>query len=64
MIWWVVLFLVLPVGVKMDKNPQTGNASSAPRNANIPQKLMATTLLSIPVFFLTKWAIEVNIAGI
>lgn len=64
MIWWVVLFLVLPIGVKMDKNPKAGIASSAPTNANIPKKLLATTLLSIPIFFLVKWVIEANIAGI
>ena len=64
MIWWVVLFMVLPIGVKTDPTPQVGTASSAPSNAKISQKLIATTLLSFPVFFLIKWAIESNIAGL
>lgn len=64
MIWWIVLFILLPIGVHVDPNCQVGHASSAPRQAKIPEKLIATTLLSIPIFFLVKWGIDSNIFGL
>lgn len=64
MIWWIVLFIVLPIGVQVDQDQQVGLASSAPRHAKIREKLIATTLVSLPVFFLVKWAIESNLFGL
>ena len=29
-IWWIVLFAVLPWGVKIPDNPERGHATSAP----------------------------------
>lgn len=48
MIWWVVLFTVLPVGIKTDPDKtQTGFANSAPIQLNLRKKLLITTLISI-----------------
>ena len=48
MIWWIVLFTVLPVGIRTDPDKaQTGFANSAPIQLNLRKKLLITTLISI-----------------
>lgn len=49
MVWWMVLFMVLPVGVKRDESPQKGNASGAPKQANMVRKLWITTGIAVCV---------------
>ena len=45
-IWWVVLFMVLPFGVRIEENPEKGFAPSAPKNPNLKKKFLITTLLT------------------
>lgn len=53
-IWWTVLFIVLPFGVKTSASPKKGHADSAPINPQIGKKFLITTLLSI-ILFLGAW---------
>ena len=46
MIWVVVLFLVLPWGVKIPKNAEKGHATSAPENPYIGLKFLITSVIS------------------
>jgi predicted secreted protein len=48
MSWWVVLFMVLPVGVRVPEAPEAGHDPGAPENPRIKEKMIATTLLAIP----------------
>lgn len=57
-LWWIVLFVVLPIGVRMDPHPLPGIATSAPIQSHIFLKLKITTAITIPLFFLIKWVIE------
>lgn len=52
LIWWIVLFTVLPLGVKHAPRPETGHDPGAPIEHKMKQKALITTLIS---FFL--WAI-------
>ena len=45
-IWWVVLFAVLPWGVKVSDNPEPGHATSAPEQPMIWRKAAITTVIS------------------
>lgn len=45
-IWWVVLFAVLPFGVQIDENTEKGFAPSAPKNPYLGKKFLATTLIT------------------
>lgn len=56
-VWWIVLFVALPIGVKMDPNPQKGFATSAPISARIKLKMWITTFISIILTGLICWAI-------
>lgn len=46
-IWSVVIFMVLPVGVQRDENPEQGHSTGAPKNTQLGMKFLATTLISI-----------------
>jgi predicted secreted protein len=63
-IWWTVLFVVLPFGIKPDPNPEKGCEVGAPLKAQIGKKLIITTLISIPLWFLAKYLIAQNIIGV
>lgn len=45
-IWWIVLFMVLPFGVHIEENPPKGLATSAPKNPNLKMKFLITTVLT------------------
>lgn len=49
LVWWTVIYAVLPFGNKAPENPETGHASSAPANPRIKQKLLWTSLISVVV---------------
>lgn len=46
MIWVVVLFLVLPWGIRIPANIGQGHATSAPENPYIGLKFLITTVVS------------------
>lgn len=46
MIWVVMLFLVLPWGVRLPERIGSGHATSAPENPYIGLKLLVTSILS------------------
>ena len=55
LIWWIVFFSVLPVGIqsqkkKINKTLQ-GNDAGAPKNPNIGKKFLVTTLITTLAFF-------------
>ena len=53
-IWWIVLFAMLPIGVRtseeVGEKTVPGNAESAPHVPNLLPKMVATTVVSSIVF--------------
>lgn len=49
-IWWIVLFAVLPWGVKIPDNPELGHATSAPEKPDLWRKALWTTLIAAVVW--------------
>ena len=45
-IWWVVIFAVLPWGVRTADQVEPGHASSAPINPRLGFKALVTTLIA------------------
>ena len=45
-LWWLVWFVMLPIGVKVPDEVEKGHAPSAPANPNLGIKSAATTLIS------------------
>jgi len=58
LIWFIVLFTVLPWGVKVPDNPEPGHAPSAPINPHIGVKLLATSLVSAVIWVVVWYVIE------
>lgn len=52
-IWWIVLFAMLPIGVRTQAEEgevSPGTAESAPQHPNLRPKIVATTLVSVIIF--------------
>jgi predicted secreted protein len=67
-IWWLVLFMVLPVGVQTaheaDQPLEPGQATSAPIKPQILLKFLATTGIA-GVLFAVYWLLQrYNVFGI
>ena len=46
LIWWIVLFMVLPWGARPPEEPETGHAPSAPERPMLWRKALATTMIA------------------
>jgi len=60
-VWWTVLFAVLPWGNRQPETPEQGMAYGAPVNPNIKRKLIATTIVSFIVLGIIYACIEANL---
>lgn len=49
-VWWIVLFAVLPWGVRTPDEPELGMASSAPVKPRILFKFAMTSIVSLVVW--------------
>ena len=53
-IWWIVFFSVLPIGIKQNNKPFGNNLEGidpgAPKNPNILKKFLYTTLITTVIF--------------
>ena len=54
-IWWAVLFAVLPLGVKRQENPEPGTDPGAPEKPMLLKKALITTVISGIVFAGVYW---------
>ncbi|WP_044559295.1 DUF1467 family protein [Azospirillum sp. B4] len=55
-LWWVVLFAVLPFGVRRDEDPQKGNDRGAPVFPDLKRKFIWTSIISAVILALV-WAV-------
>jgi predicted secreted protein len=62
-IWWIVLFAMLPIGVRTSEEAgekaSPGTAESAPHTPNLLPKMVATTVVS-SIIFAVLYAIIVH----
>ena len=49
-VWWVVIFITLPIGIKTPKKTKKGHAVGAPDNPQIKKKMIITSIIA---FFIT-----------
>jgi len=57
LIWWVVLFAVLPWGVQREENPAPGHDPGAPAKPLLWRKVAATSLISGLLWLIAYWLI-------
>lgn len=61
-IWWVVLFTVLPIGVRSqveNDDVTLGTERGAPAKPMIVRKMLLTSVVSLAVFAAFYWAVYV-----
>lgn len=69
-VWWLCLFIVLPIGVKTqdeDESTILGTVGSAPARPMLVRKALAATLLSAVIVGALVWAwdyFDITIDGI
>ena len=61
LVWWVVLFAVLPWGVRSADRPDVGHAPSAPINPRIRTKFVATTVLAAVIWVLIYIVVSLEV---
>ncbi len=61
-IWWIVLFAVLPFGVKPAREGELGHDAGAPQKPHLFAKALATTVLAALVWALVHWAMVAELA--
>jgi predicted secreted protein len=49
-IWWLVLFMVLPFGVRRTEAPEEGHDHGAPAHPMMWRKAAATTAITVVLF--------------
>ncbi len=55
--WWVVIFAVLPWGVKRDTVPAEGHDHGAPQKTFLWQKFLVTTVISAIIWLIINYII-------
>lgn len=52
MIWWLVLFAVLPIKARPEAEHQEGNAASAPAKPLLKLKFLITSVVAVIIWFI------------
>ena len=60
-VWWIVLFTVLPWGAHPPEKPEFGHATSAPDKPRLLLKFAVTTVVAGIVFAAIYWFINADI---
>ena len=47
LLWWLVFFMALPVGVRVPDDPEVGHATSAPSAPHLGKKVAAATVIAL-----------------
>jgi predicted secreted protein len=63
-IWWMVLFAILPWGNRPSENPEEGHATSAPAKPRLLVKFGVTTIVATMVFLAFVWLIESDLIAL
>jgi predicted secreted protein len=58
LVWWLVLFMVLPFGARPPDQVEPGMAPSAPAKPRIALKFLITTLIAMALTALILWVID------
>jgi len=63
-VWWMVLFAVLPWGNRPPEAPEPGHATSAPEKPRLLLKFGVTTLIATVIFLGVWWLIESDLISL
>jgi predicted secreted protein len=61
LVWWLVLFTVLPFGARPPDQVEPGTAPSAPAKPRIALKFLITTVIAVVLTALVLWLIDTRL---
>ncbi len=68
MIWWIIFFSVLPVGIQSNKElfkeKIEGVDPGAPKNPRIAKKFLITTLITTIIFSVIYYLVEFDLLNL
>ena len=68
MIWWIIFFSVLPVGIQSNKelfkDKIGGMDPGAPKNPKIAKKFLITTLITSIIFIVIYYLVEIDLLNL
>ena len=68
LIWWIIFFSVLPVGIQTNKEKFRekieGADPGAPKNPKIGKKFFITTLITSIIFIVIYYLVEFNLLNL
>ena len=68
MIWWIVFFSLLPVGIQSNKEifkeKIEGIDPGAPKNPNIFKKFLITTIITSIIFVVIYYLVKLNLLNL
>lgn len=63
-IWWLVVFILLPIGIRPIPEGELGHAAGAPANPRLPLKFAIAAVIAAVLWLLAYWAVRVNLFDI
>ena len=64
MIWWVVFFSILPIGIQSNKeifkDSLEGSDPGAPKNPKIGKKFLITTIITSILFIMIYYTVDLG----
>ena len=68
MIWWIIFFSVLPVGIKSKnetfKEKIEGIDPGAPKNPKIAKKFLITTIITSIIFIVIYYLVKIDLLNL
>jgi len=58
MMWLIVFFMSLPLGIRVSDQPEKGNANSAPIKTNLKPKFLLSFLIAFFPSIFIYWIVE------
>ena len=68
MIWWIIFFSVLPIGIRSNKevfkDKIGGVDPGAPKNPKIAKKFLITTFITTIIFIVIYYLVEIDLLNL
>lgn len=63
-IWWLILFMVLPFGVRRTETPEAGHDPGAPARPMLWRKVAVTTAITLVLFAAVYGVVEFELIAL
>ena len=58
MVWMIIFFMSLPIGISVSRDSELGNANSAPTKTHLKLKVLFCTMISLAPTYLIYWLVK------